>query len=56
MDEITYPIRLNRYLYLKNICSRRQADIYIEKGLIKINGIRAILGQKVNYSPSFLIL
>lgn len=48
MDSITYPIRLNRYLYLKSYCSRRQADAYIEKGLVKINGKRAVLGQKVN--------
>lgn len=48
MEQITYPIRLNRYLYLKNYCSRRQADVFIEKGLVKINGKRAVIGQKVN--------
>lgn len=48
MENIEYPIRLNRYLYLKNYCSRRQADIYIEKGLIKINDKKATLGQKVH--------
>lgn len=48
MEPIIYPVRLNRYLYLKNYCSRRQADVFIEKGLVKINGKRAILGQKVN--------
>jgi 23S rRNA pseudouridine2604 synthase len=47
MDEIIYPIRLNRYLYLKNYCSRRQADLFIQKGLVKINGKPAVLGQKV---------
>ena len=46
--EIPYPIRLNRYLYLNNYCSRRQADKLIEQGLIKINGKKALLGQKVN--------
>ncbi len=48
MEPIIYPVRLNRYLYLKNYCSRRQADVFIEKGLVKINGKRAVLGQKVN--------
>ena len=48
MDSIEYPIRLNRYLYLKNYCSRRQADIFIQKGFVKINGKKAVLGQKVN--------
>jgi 23S rRNA pseudouridine2604 synthase len=47
MEHIEYPVRLNRYLYLKNYCSRRQADLHIEKGLVNINGKRAVLGQKV---------
>ncbi|MCD5396720.1 MAG: hypothetical protein LRZ98_00960 [Candidatus Pacebacteria bacterium] len=41
-------IRINRYLYLKNICSRREADRLIEKGLILINGKKAKIGQKVS--------
>lgn len=45
---IEYPIRINRFLYLNNLCSRRQADKYIEQGLVKINGEVAVLGQKVN--------
>lgn len=48
MEQITYPVRLNRYLYLNNYCSRRQADVFIQKGLVKINGKKAVLGQKVN--------
>jgi 23S rRNA pseudouridine2604 synthase len=47
MEKIEYPIRINRFLYLKNICSRRQADRFIEQGLVKINGKVAVLGQKV---------
>lgn len=47
-EPITYPIRINRYLYLRNICSRRKADELIEKGHIKINGKKAVLGQKVD--------
>jgi len=47
MENFEYPIRLNRYLYLKNYCSRRQADVFITKGQVKINGKAAILGQKV---------
>lgn len=48
MDKIEYPIRINRYLLLKNLCSRREADRLIEQGKIKINGTIAVLGQKVN--------
>lgn len=50
MENIEYPVRLNRYLYLNNYCSRRQADLFIQKGLVKINGRQAVLGQKVNKS------
>jgi 16S rRNA U516 pseudouridylate synthase RsuA-like enzyme len=46
-EEIEYPIRLNRYLYLKGYCSRRQADKMIKDKEININGEPAVLGQKV---------
>ena len=46
-DNIEYPIRINRYLFIKGYCSRREADRLIEKGQIKINGKVAVLGQKV---------
>ncbi len=47
MEEIIYPVRINRYLALKNYCSRRQADKLIEQKQIKINGKIAQLGDKV---------
>jgi 23S rRNA pseudouridine2604 synthase len=47
MEEVTYPIRINRYLYLKGFCSRRKADQLIEQGEILINGKVAVLGAKV---------
>jgi 23S rRNA pseudouridine2604 synthase len=47
-DDIIYPVRVNRYLFLKGYCSRRQADKHIEKGQVQINGKVAVLGQKVN--------
>jgi len=48
MKNIAYPIRINRYLALRNISSRREADEIIKKGLVKINGRIAKLGDKVN--------
>lgn len=48
MEEIKYPIRINRYLFIHGHCSRREADRMIEKKQVKINGKIAILGQKVN--------
>lgn len=46
--EITYPVRINRYLALRQICSRREADKLIVAGQIKINGLTAKLGSLVN--------
>lgn len=48
MPHINYPIRINKYLALNNYCSRREADKFIEKGLVKINRRVAILGDKVS--------
>jgi 23S rRNA pseudouridine2605 synthase len=41
-------IRLNRYLAMAGICSRREADNYIKAGLVKVNGkVVDELGVKV---------
>jgi 23S rRNA pseudouridine2605 synthase len=41
-------IRLNRYLSISGICSRRQADQYITEGLVSVNGVPVTeLGVKV---------
>jgi len=42
------PVRLNKYLSDKGICSRREADRLIETGRVKINGIPAAVGQRVS--------
>lgn len=47
MPEISYPIRINKYLSYKNICSRRQADVFIKSGNVTINGKTAKPGDKV---------
>ncbi len=42
------PVRLNKYLANAGICSRREADNYIEAGLITVNGeVVTELGIKV---------
>ena len=42
------PVRLNKYLANAGICSRREADNYIEAGLIVVNGeVVTELGVKV---------
>lgn len=42
-----YPIRLNKYLALKNIATRRGADKLIEDRKVFINGKVAVLGSQV---------
>jgi 23S rRNA pseudouridine2604 synthase len=46
----TYPMRINKYLALKNISTRRGADVLIEKKQVFINGKLAVLGSKVKES------
>lgn len=41
------PVRLNKYLSDAGVCSRRQADRFVEEGRITIDGRAAELGQKV---------
>lgn len=42
------PVRLNKYLANAGICSRREADNYIEAGLITVNGVVVTeLGTKI---------
>lgn len=42
------PIRLNKYLANAGVCSRREADEFIEAGLVKVNGeVVTELGTKI---------
>lgn len=44
---MNYPIRINKYLALNNYSTRKGADELIKKGLVFINGKKAILGDQV---------
>ena len=46
-EDVEFPIRINRYLALKGLSTRRGADELITKGVVKINGKVAQLGDKV---------
>ena len=47
-EDPTKPIRLNKYLANAGICSRREADDFIQAGVISVNGvIVSELGVKV---------
>lgn len=41
-------MRLNKYISETGICSRREADAWIEAGKVTVNGKRAELGTQVN--------
>ena len=47
--DLSEPVRLNRFISRSGVCSRREADSMIEKGLISINGaVVSELGTKVS--------
>ena len=41
------PIRLNKRMAELGLCSRREADEWIEQGWVKVNGELAVMGTKV---------
>lgn len=46
--ELNQPMRLNRFLSVAGICSRREADTFIQAGLVSINGkVVTEMGTKV---------
>ncbi len=47
MTEESGPIRINKYLAMRGIATRKDADVLIERGAVRINGRRAVLGDKV---------
>lgn len=48
-------ISLNKYISSKGLCSRREADRWIEAGRIKINGVVAKKGNRVETGDQVLI-
>lgn len=46
-------IRLNKFMANAGVCSRREADEYIEKGLVKVNGETVTeLGTKISHNDT----
>lgn len=41
------PVRLNKRMADQGLCSRREADDWIERGWVRVNGQPATMGQKV---------
>jgi 23S rRNA pseudouridine2604 synthase len=45
---MSQSIRLNKFISESGVCSRREADRFIEQGNVKVNGKRAKIGDQVN--------
>jgi 23S rRNA pseudouridine2605 synthase len=53
--DLTQPIRLNKFLANAGICSRREADEYIQAGVISVNGeVVSELGVKVMHDDKVM--
>ncbi|MBN1623327.1 MAG: 23S rRNA pseudouridine(2604) synthase RluF [Clostridia bacterium] len=52
MDE---SIRLNKAIAQTGFCSRREADKFIEKGEVLVNGQKAVMGQQVSPNDSISV-
>lgn len=53
--DLTKPVRLNKFLANAGICSRREADEFIQAGVISVNGeIVTELGTKVMHADKIL--
>ncbi|HEZ7264676.1 TPA: hypothetical protein WJI49_001469, partial [Neisseria meningitidis] len=47
-DHTEDAVRLSKRMAQLGLCSRREADGYIEQGWVTVNGKTAVLGQKVS--------
>jgi len=47
VEELKFPIRINKYLAHQKVCARREADELILAKKVRINGKIAVLGDKV---------
>lgn len=54
MKQNSEPVRLQKFLSAQGICSRREAESFIEKGKVLVNGKKATLGDKVTGSEDIV--
>ena len=48
-------VRLNKFLSEKGICSRREADRLFDEGKVMVNGVCAVMGQKVSSADEIVV-
>ncbi len=56
LDENQKSIRINKYLAMQGVATRRDADKIIEAGKVTINGRKAVLGDRVNEGDKVEVL
>lgn len=52
---IPYPVRINRYLALTDVSTRRGAEELIRAGKVSINGRKAVLTDRVNEGDNVVV-
>jgi 23S rRNA pseudouridine2604 synthase len=53
--ELTYPVRINKWLAFNNYATRRGADELVDGNKVTINGRRAVLGDMVNLGDAVVV-
>ena len=48
-------VRLNKFLSEKGICSRREGDRLVDEGKVMVNGVCAVMGQKVSSADEIVV-
>ena len=48
-------VLLNKFLSEKGICSRREADRLVDEGKVMVNGVCAVMGQKVSSADEIVV-
>ena len=48
-------VRLNKFFSEKGICSRREADRLVDEGKVMVNGVCAVMGQKVSSADEIVV-
>ena len=48
-------VRLNKFLSEKGLCSRREADRLVDEGKVMVNGVCAVMGQKVSSADEIVV-
>ena len=46
LSQLMEKVRISKLMAERGMCSRREADSYIERGWVKVDGVVATLGER----------